>query len=394
MTITRITRDEGDHHDEMLLGRLLIGDGEEGKVTVIDLETGAVDQNRFDLGSRAGLIYSTQSGRFAIAVSADANTARVFDGGIFWQAHGEEFDLVESDTRELSLDLSGDSPVNVHIGDDWAAIFYEGSGEVVLLNAHELEEQGDGYSPLRLNVGPQQGAAVPLEGDLFAVTIKHPDYPGNPDARLPIGAEIRDLDGNVLYSAEGCDSLRGDAGNGHMAVFGCLGGVLVLDAHPGEYSHVFIAPDGVADDFHVTAVWGYHGLDHFFALGSAFGLYIVEPDEEKMELLFAATESLRPIQVQLGHGGETLLVVMSDGELRVYDAHDGDLLASKADFLATPVATGFWARPHLAAAPGAIFVTDSVGGRGAAARRARPGGGPALGRSGSAHQDYLRRNRG
>ena len=82
------------------------------------------------------------------------------------------------------------------------------------------------------------------------------------------------------------------------------------------------------------------------------GLYIVEPEEEEMELLIPATEGLRPIQVHLGPGGETLLVVMSDGELRVYDAHDGDLQASKDDFLTTPVETGFWARPHLATAPG------------------------------------------
>ena len=81
---------------------------------------------------------------------------------------------------------------------------------------------------LRFNAGPQHGAAVPLEGDLFAVSIQHPDYSRNPEEyRLPIGAEIRDLDGNVLYRAEGCDSLHGDAGNGHMAVFGCVGGALV-----------------------------------------------------------------------------------------------------------------------------------------------------------------------
>ena len=354
--------DEGDHHDEMLIGRLLVGDGEEGNVSVIDLETGAVDQNRFDLGSRAGLLYSTENGRFAFAVSAEADTAHVFDGGIFMEAHGDHADLVESDTRMLPLDLSGDSPVNVHIGDDWAAIFYAGSGEVVLLDLHELEEHGDSYVPLRMDAGPQHGAAVPLDDDLFAVTIKHPDYPGNADARLPIGAEIRELDGTVLYSAEGCDSLQGGTSNGHEAAFGCLGGVLVLEAHDGEYSHVFIAPDGVAEDFQFTAVWGFHGLDHFFALGSASGLYVVEPEEETMELLLAATDSLHPIQIQFGHGGETLLVVMSDGELRVYDAHDGDLMASKAGFLATPVETGFWARPHLAVAPGAIFVTDSVGG--------------------------------
>ena len=354
--------EDDDHHGDTILGRLLVGDGEEGKVSVIDLETGAVDQGHFDLGSRAGRIYSTKNGRYAIAVSSDANTAHLFDGGIFMEPHGDHFDLVEGDIRRLPLDLSGDRPVHLYVSDEWAAIFYDGSGEVVLINQHELEEQGDSYVPVRMNAGPQHGATVPLEGDLFAITIKHPDYPENPDARLPIGAEIRDLDGNVLHRAEGCDSLHGDAGNGHVAVFGCAGGVLVLEAHDGEYSHAFIAPEGAADDFRLTSVWGYHGLDHFFALGSAAGLYIVEPEAGEMELLIPATEILRPIQVQLGHGGETLLVVMSDGELRVYDAHDGDLLASKRDFLTAPVETGFWARPHLATAPGAIFVTDSVGG--------------------------------
>ena len=355
--------DEGDDHGGMPIGRLLIGDGEEGRISIIDLEMGDVDQDQFDIGSRAGRIYSTTSGRYAIAVSSDADMAHLFDGGIFMEAHGDHFDLVEGDLRKLALDLSGDRPVHLYVGDEWATIFYDGSGDVALLNVHELEEQGDNYVPVRMNVGPQHGASVPLEGDLFATTIKHPDYPENPDARLPIGAGIRDLDGNVLHRAEGCDSLHGDAGNGHIVAFGCKGGVLALEAHGGEYSHTFIAPDRVDDEFRITSVWGHHGLDHFFALGSAVGLYIVDPEEEEMELLIPATEDLRPIQVQLGLGGETLLVVMSNGELRVYDAHDGELQASKGDFLTTPVETGFWGRPHLATALGAIFITDSVGGR-------------------------------
>ncbi len=356
---------DDDHGEATIMGRLLIGDGEDGKVSLIDLETGHVDQDRFDLGSRAGRIYPTRNGRYAIAVSSDANTAHLFDGGIFMEPHGDHFDLVETPTQQLEIDLAGDRPVHLYVGEEWATIFYDGSGDVVLINEHELGEQEDNYVPVRMNAGPQHGAAVPLEGDLFAVSIQHPDYSQNPEEyRSPIGAEIRDLDGNVLYGVEGCDSLHGDAGNGHMAVFGCVGGALAIEAHDGEYDHVFVpAPDGAPDDFRLTTVWGYHGLDHFFALGSEVGLYMVEPEEEEMELLIPATENLRPIQAQLGHGGETLLVVMSDGELRMYDAHDLDLLASSDGLLTTPVETGFWARPHLATAPGAIFVTDSVGGR-------------------------------
>ena len=66
-----------------------------------------------------------------------------------------------------------------------------------------------------------------------------------------------------------------------MAVFGCTGGALAVEAHDGEYSHVFIAfAEGSPEDFRLTSVWGYRSLDHFFALGSAVGLYLVEPKEE------------------------------------------------------------------------------------------------------------------
>ena len=361
---------EGDHHDDHghgeheeieLAGRLLIGDGETGDLSVIDLETGHVHQNEFDLGSRAGRIYPTKSGRFAVAVSSDANAVNIVDGGVYLEEHGDHFDMVERDVSTLNLDLSGDRPVHLYVGGEWATVYYDGSGDIALINEHELEEEGDAYQPVVLNAGPHHGAAVPLEDDLFAVTIQHPDFAQSPsDYRLPIGAEIWDLDGHSLHRAEGCPDLHGDAGNGHMAVFGCTGGVLMVEAHDGEYEDAFIpAPPGSPDDFRLTSVFGYYGLDHFFALGSAVGLYVVEPEEGSMEQLIPATDDLRPIQVALSHDGELLLVVMSDGEVRMYEAHDLDLLASTSDALTGEIDPGFWARPHIATAPGHIFITNS-----------------------------------
>ena len=357
---------EGDHHaheehEVELAGRLLIGDGETGALSVIDLETGHVHQNEFDLGSRAGRIYPTKSGRFAVAVSSDANAVNIIDGGLYLEAHGDHFDLVERDVSLLGIDLMGDRPVHMYVGDEWATVYYDGSGDFVLINEHELEEEGESYQPITMNAGPHHGAVIPLEGDLFAVSLQHPDFAQDPrEYRLPIGAEIWDLDGNVLHSAEGCPDLHGDAGNGHMAVFGCTGGVLMVEAHDGHYEDAFIsAPAGSPDDFRLTSVWGYDGLDHFFALGSAVGLYVVEPEAGEMDQLIPATEDLRPIQVALSHDGELLLVVMSDGELRLYEAHDLDLLASTSDALTGEIDPGFWARPHIATAPGHIFVTNS-----------------------------------
>ncbi len=356
--------EHGEEGAEELVGRLLVGDGETGMMSVIDLEHGDVEQDAFDLGSRAGRIYATKSGRFAIAVSSDANTAHVFDGGIYLEAHGDHFDQVEVPVKPLGIDLSGDRPVHLYVGTEWATIFYDGSGDVVLLEEHELEEEGSDYVPPKINAGPHHGAAVPLEDELFAVSVQHPDYESDPgEYRLPVGAGIVTLDGEVLHHEEGCEGLHGDAGNSHMAAFGCVGGALVVEAHDGEYEGMFIgAPAGSPDDFRLTSVWGYPGLYHFFALGSAVGLYVVDPEEGGMEQFIAASEELNPINVAFSHDGEALLVLMSDGELRMYDAHDLDLLASADDFLTEPVETGFWARPHFVTAPGAVFITDSLGG--------------------------------
>ena len=396
--------DHGDDHGEMMageghgepaiMGRLLIGDGETGMMSVIDLEHGDVEQGAFDLGSRAGRIYATKSGRFAIAVSSDANTAHVFDGGIYLEAHGDHFDLVEHEVERLDIDLSGDRPSHLYVGSEWATIYYDGSGDVVFLEEHELEEEGSAYVPPRLNFGAQHGAAVPLEGDLFAISLQHPDYDSAPeDYRLPIGAQISDLDGNIIHSAEGCEGLHGDAGNGHVAVFGCVGGVLVLEEHGDHFEDYFIGPPaGSLEDFRITSVWGYPRLRHFFGLGSAVGLYIIEPEDGFMEQVIPASEELKPINVAMSHDGEALFVVMSDGELRMYDSHDLDLLASADDFLTEPVGNGILGPPSCSHSPRRGVHHRLPGRRGAATGRPRPGSGRPLGCGRQPYENRLRRH--
>ena len=253
--------DEHGEEEMALAGRLLIGDGETGMMSVIDLEHGDVEQDAFDMGSRAGRIYATKNGRFAIAVASDANAVHVFDGGIFLEGHDDHFDMVEVPVRRMGLDLSGDKPSHLYVGSEWASVFYDGSGEIALLNEHELEEEGDAHVPPTLNTGAHHGAAVPLEDDLFAVTLQHPDYASSPaDYRLPESVAVMNLDGQNLHQEDGCEGLHGDAGNGHMAVFGCVGGALFVEAHDGEYEGGFVpAPEGSSEDFRLTSLWGYPG---------------------------------------------------------------------------------------------------------------------------------------
>lgn len=341
-------------------GRLLIGDGENSMISVIDVGSDTVTQDAFDLGARPTRIYPTKSGRYAIAVATDANDVHVFDGGIYLEPHGDHMDLIERDIESLDVDLSGERPVHLYMGADWAGLFYDGSGDVAFIAEDGLKSDGGDYVAPRINVGSHHGAVVPLDGDLFAVSYRHPDYESDPESYvLPIGAEIVTVDGEVLHQELGCEGLHGNGGNGTVAVFGCIGGAMFVEAHDSSYHGGFVAaPEGEAEDFRLGSVWGTYGLDHFLVSGRVVGLWVVHPHEGAMELLVPAVEGRSPVAVQFSHDGESFLVLMSNGELRKYDSESLTLQAAASGFLAGGVSPDFWERPNMATAPGAIFVTD------------------------------------
>ncbi len=82
-----------------------------------------------------------------------------------------------------------------------------------------------------------------------------------------------------------------------MAVFGCMGGALVIGSEDGNYEGSFIpAPGGTLEEIRLTSVWGHPRLDHFFAQGRETGLYLIKPEEGSMEQLIPASGNLVPDQ--------------------------------------------------------------------------------------------------
>ncbi len=347
-----------------ITGRLLIGDGEGAKMSVIDLGTGVVTQDAFDLGSRPTRIYATKSGRFAMAVATDANDAHVFDGGVYLQPHDDHMDLVKQDVSRLDIDLSGERPVHLYVGNDWSGLFYDGSGNVAFIAEEGLKNEGSDYKPALINVGSHHGAVVPLDNDLFAISYRHPDYETDPESYiLPIGAEIVNTKGETLHQELGCEGLHGNAGNGSVAMFGCIGGAMFVEAHSdATFSGGFVSPpEGAPEDFRLGTIWGTSGVDHFLGLGGSVGLYVVNPQNGTMQLLIPAVEGRSAVDVKFSHDSSSFLVLMSNGELRKYDAKNLNLLAATSNFLSGPVEGGYYARPGIATVAEAVFVTDPTG---------------------------------
>ena len=142
------------------------------------------------------------------------------------------------------------------------------------------------------------------------------------DSSLPVGVEVRDFDDEVVYDASNrsCPGMHGESHNEHGAAFGCIGGVLFLEVHDGEYEHEFIAnPSEMREDSRIGSVYGHHHVEHFFGRASyrddqGFaddGIWLIDVDHSEMRQVFSEPS----VSTKFSSDGELLYVLGADGVL-------------------------------------------------------------------------------
>ncbi len=328
-----------DDHGEIAIGRLLIADAVEAHLSVIDLSTDGVESGIFEVAAPRATVYPSPTHRYGIVLSRgpedNDDRVHVFDGGVFLVEHGDHYDLVQEPVSRHSLEIADERPIHYVNSHGWTAIFADALGHAILINEADLANSSGGYEPVVLEAGPQHGAALVISDDHVFVTTKNPDYPENTDSSLPVGVEVRDFSDQVVYDASNrsCPGMHGESYNEHGAAFGCVGGVLFLEAHDGEYEHVFIAnPPEMREDSRIGSVYGHHHVEHFFGRASyrddqGFaddGIWLIDVDHGEMRQVFSEPS----VSTKFSSDGELLYVLGADGVLHALDAHDGDLVAT------------------------------------------------------------------
>ena len=262
----------------------------------------------------------------------------VLDGGVFLVPHDDHEDLVVRPVSKTAIEVADERPIHFANGGEWSAIFNDGTGRVTLFNEHEMAELGGAYEPSFLNTGLQHGAAIPLEGDLFAVTVANPDYPDVVQSSLPIGVEIRDLADQVVFdgSSESCPGMHGESHNHEGSMYGCIGGTLFIEKHDDHFDHWFINnPEEMREESRIGTVYGHEDSPVFFGKASyrddsGFnddGIWMIDPEKRTMTLALPASEDKRSVSSAFSHDGETLFVLTYDGMLNAIDAHDGEVVS-------------------------------------------------------------------
>lgn len=355
---------EDEHDDEHAAtptGRLLIADGAEAVLSVVDLMTEEVDFGAFAVAAVNATVKNSPTHRYGIVLARgpedDDDRVHIFDGGVFLVEHGDHFDLFTEPVTEHSLEIVEEAPIHYVNSFGWTAIFADTNGHVILINEEALTNAQGDYEPILLEAGPQHGAALVISEDHVVVTTKNPDDPNDP---LPVGVEVWTFDGDVVYDASNrsCPGMHGESHNEHGAAFGCVGGVLFLHAHDGEYEHTFIAnPPEMHEDARIGSVYGHHHLEHFFGSASyrgedglnSDGIWLIDVAFGTMTRVYDDAA----LGVAIGDHGEKLYLLGADGMLHALDAHDGELIASAEMVGANEAGT-----PRMIAVGHNLFITD------------------------------------
>ena len=332
--------DEEEEEHGSATGRLVIADREQAALSMLDLTTEGLAELRIPVAAAGASLYSSPSGRFlfAIARGPEDNDDRVhiFDGGVYLEEHDGHMDLITDPISLMDVGTSDDRPIHVSVHNGWTAIFHDGTGRAALFEEHDLEEEYNDYEPAWLEAGLQHGAVVALGEDYFMVTSNNPDYPATATSSLPIGGEIRTLDNEVVYDASNrsCPGMHGEAANHDGVALGCVGGVLFIEGHDGEFEHAFIDNHAeMTEASRIGSVWGHEDAPHFFGSASYRhegasmydGLWLIDAEGGEMSRVLPSEMEKRVYGAAFDGHGEEFFALTADGMLNVINPESGEV---------------------------------------------------------------------
>ena len=381
LSMQAIAQEYDDEHEEPL-GRLLVADGETGLLQLIELDNGEVIETFMVEGSAR--VYTTESGRIAVAIQTGANRVNFIDSGLYLEEHGDHFDKEKGVPSLLPFNLTGElvnsqRPIHFVSHEGRVNIHFDGNfGESVDSKNVTVREE-DLFLPnpgtLILTSAQQHGAGAPVHGGKTIFSL--PD-PAREFGSLPSGFAVVDEQGNILQTFNdkedfqaSCLGMHGETIVGEHFIAGCNekredgtgdGGVLVMTHDPvtGLFSaHKIAYPDGLR-----TSIISSHHAQPF-----AIGNYGSNPDPGYRALVRIHPDSteLDPNDIQQlpaayrGFGfekehGDKLAVLTVDGLLQVFNPSDWTLLGSVQVVEDFSGAEGL--RPALTVGSGFAYVSD------------------------------------
>ncbi len=323
--------------------RLLVSDQNSSNYYLIHPEEETVETQAGDYS--AGSLYTSPSGRYVAVVNTNDNSTSFFDSGI--EEHGTHIHTKGTPKWALTKG-NGSRPIHYYGRGDDMLVFNDGSGSISHFKESTLHTEA---TAREFNVGvAHHGAPALFNNGTIAVTEKD----GSAEGTLPERVKIVDMDGNTLHTSTiQTGGIHGEAGNGDLVLFGSTDGILKVEKTGAQ--SLISYPSSFADNW-LGAI--YYGKESgvFVGLKSKYGLYQIDPSSntistiEKNSTIFSATWDWE---------GHHLIVLYTDGTLKVLDGHDFETISSKNVGLSFP-SSGYVGNPSVAATEHFVYVSDGA----------------------------------
>lgn len=334
--------------------RLIVADGAEGVVRVVDLTT----EVELAVLEVAGPARVHGVGRHVLAVQRGDGRVDVIDGGSWAEPHGDHFHFYVAEPTLTELGFDAAEPTHVIDHQGAVAVFDDGDGSVVVLDGHRLGE--DDAIVAEIDSGaPHHGVAIALE-DLGVVLVSTPVE----GEALPDGVAVVDLaTGEELERFDGCPELHGEIATHDVVAFGCADGVLLVEPHDDHWhAHEVPAPADAPAEARTGTLVGGDSMP--YVIGDLGREALVRIDLE------SETATTLPLPLPMASFAfdtehEVILVVTGDGQVHRIDPMSGEILHSVAavDAFELPQGHGGSPTPAITLAGDRAYLTDPAAGR-------------------------------
>ena len=303
----------GHGHGHGLEGvRLLVASLDGPELVVLDADDGAVI-GRFTVPG-PGRVYQLPNAQLAGVVHRDANRVTFVHSGLTAVDHGDHMDLLQGSPYVLKTVNLGRAPSHFFARGNDIAVFNDGDGSMVWLDARLLGISLDFVEVSGL--GADHGALAVVDDHLVGGGLNE------------AAVRVYDRRGTQVATFGGCPGLHGQSVLGNVVTFGCSDGVLLVASAGGGVftAHKIANPPGSPENARVGTL---AADDDSPVLVGNFGQGIALIDPVERSLTPVALPAA-PAGMRFAEDGTVLLVLTLDGTLHALEPSTGAVLGSVA----------------------------------------------------------------
>lgn len=302
--------------------RLLVSDGTSKQLTQVTPASGAVAT--FEGQYPNATLYATASGRFAALLYGTQNFVQYFDSGL--EYHGDHVD-VKGTPKFAAITSDRPKPTHFKTRGTESLIFNDGDGTLSVANEADFHVAGAKMKVINAGLTAHHGAMAKFDNGTYAVTFVN----ASSSLSGPHGVKIIDASGKELFASKlAVSRLHGNATDGTNAVFGVAGGALVV-TQAGE-QRLIPNPEGFGD-IRLGTILEAAAVRKFVGFVATKGAYFVDIAANKITPIYEGTDVM---QCKVDRAGKNLLLLSTDGTLKIYDLSTGSLKKQGSVIGATP----------------------------------------------------------